>query len=268
MAADGEDAPPAPSSGRHEPAVEARVRRPGRGPPGAARRPAPPPRPPRPRGPATRRAGRGRRSAPARPLTAPPCRSVPRTRVGCWAMYVAECFTRIWLETKTSDPAEAKWPTTTTGMPGWKSCGGDPVFSTAHLLSAAGDREVGAVPGAHRRCRPPPCPPGGRWRSPAWPSWPGPGGRCRSSRASCRAPRPGGRPPRARRTAKTTTRRARCRGRGRAAAGGGASVPGALTGPCRSGVPTRAVVPRRGRPPPASATARVRRRRRATSQAA
>ena len=45
-------------------------------------------------------------------------------------MYDAECFTRIWSDTKVVDVVEAKCPLTTTGMLAAKSCGGVPEFST------------------------------------------------------------------------------------------------------------------------------------------
>ena len=161
--------PPARARGRaagRRARGSAGVRAPG----GAGRRRAPPRRPPR----------RTRAShTPSRPRTAFStaragrrltadhlARSVPRTRVGCAAMYVAECFTIIWSETNRSEPAEAKWPTTTTGMPGWKSCGRRAGVVDGHALPAARDGEVGALARCARRCRPPPCPPAGRWWCP------------------------------------------------------------------------------------------------------
>jgi len=49
---------------------------------------------------------------------------VARTRFGCCALYVAECFTMIELDTNVRDVSELKCPTTTTGMSDWKSAGG------------------------------------------------------------------------------------------------------------------------------------------------
>jgi hypothetical protein len=45
-------------------------------------------------------------------------------------MYDAECFTMIWVPSKSNDVVEAKCPTTTTGMFAWKSCGGEPCAVT------------------------------------------------------------------------------------------------------------------------------------------
>ena len=47
------------------------------------------------------------------------------------AAYVEECFTSIVFDRNWRDVSELKWPTTTTGMPFWNSCGGLPVLTTS-----------------------------------------------------------------------------------------------------------------------------------------
>ena len=153
-------APPAGAASAVTPAPTRR-RRPRRvapGPAAAGRRPSrPAPRSNRP-GRSRPRSGRARRSARRRPAARPGGHGrvfpfVPFTRVGWAAMYVGGVLDLIWSDRNSVDEADAKWPTTTTGMSGLEELGRRPDVVHDDRLVAAPDMTK-SVPHAVRRIVP------------------------------------------------------------------------------------------------------------------